>query len=159
MNGILLIRTLWKEYLVLFELSSIYSYVTTFFIQDIVLVWFTYVFHFYGCIPSGGSDVPILLYPLDRVCFLGRLGHLNYDRFDVVWDSLIIPLYLSTRLCLWELIEELPCNVYGYMKVLLEILHFGLYHLLDVYFILFFFAWDKFESPLMNIWCLKVKFL
>ena len=87
MKGILLIWTLWKEYLVLFELSSLYYYERTFFVLDMILVWFTYVFHFYGCIPSGGSDVPILLYPLDRVCFLGRLGHLNYDRFDVVWDS------------------------------------------------------------------------
>ena len=87
MKRILLIWTLWKEYLVLFELSSIYYYERTFFVLDMILVWFTYVFHFYGCIPSGGSDVPILLYPLDRVCSLGGLGYFNYDRFDVVWDS------------------------------------------------------------------------
>lgn len=87
MKGILLIWRLWKEYLVLFELSSIHSYVTTFFVLDMVLVWFTYVFHFYGCIPSGASDVPILLYPLDRVCSLDGLGYFNYDIFDIVWDN------------------------------------------------------------------------
>ena len=102
MKGILLIWTLWKEYLVLFELSSIHSYVTTFFVLDMVLVWFTYVFHFYGCIPSGGSDVPILWMPHGKMTSLVRLVH--SEKSSVVWDSWSIVVILHTQSCLWELI-------------------------------------------------------
>ena len=64
-------------------------------------------FYIYGWIPSGGSDVPILLCLLDRVGSLVRLVHLSYDIFDVVRKIRNISLFLYAQPCLWELTKEL----------------------------------------------------
>ena len=104
MKGILLIWTLWKEYLVLFELSSIYYYERTFFVLDMILVWFTYVFHFYGCIPSGGSGVPILRCPLGRIGCLERQVILDMTYLTLSWNSWSILVIRHIRPYLWELI-------------------------------------------------------
>ena len=64
-------------------------------------------FYIYGWIPSGGSDVPILLCLLDRVGSLVRLVHFSYDIFDVVWKIRNISLFLYAQPCIWELTKEL----------------------------------------------------
>lgn len=54
------------------------------------------VFHIYGWITSGGSAVPILRYPLDRIRCLGRHGCLRYAIFGDVLGKL---KYSSGSIC------------------------------------------------------------
>ena len=74
-------------------------------------VWFIayahVFFYIYGWIPSGGSDVPILLCLLDRVGSLVRLVHFSYNIFDVVRKIRNISLFLYAQPYLWELTKEL----------------------------------------------------
>ena len=76
-----------------------------------IRVWFIayahVFFYIYGWIPSGGSEVPILLCLLDRVGSLVRLVHFGYGIFGVVWKIRNISLFLCAQPCLWELTKEL----------------------------------------------------
>lgn len=79
---------LWKKFLVLFNLGFVNSYVTTFFVLDTIYSMIHYLyyawFHTYEWIISGGSDVPILLFPLDRVGAFDRIGHFIYDNLALL---------------------------------------------------------------------------
>lgn len=77
-------------------------------------VWFIaytrVCFYIYAWIPSGESDVPILLCPIDKVGYIDRLGHFSYGIISVFIVDVQVSLHVE--LFLWECIGGIPQKNY-----------------------------------------------
>ena len=135
-----LIWTLWKKCLVLFNLATVYSFVTTFFIlghyleYDSLLILRVFPHPWMNSQWWIGCTDPLIY--LDMMRSLGRIDNFSYDRFDFVWKLNYISSSTRTTLFMRTYIRGMKS--YNCLIVLLEVLLAQVYCQLCGYLILSF---------------------